>query len=128
LSEKSLQKFSKGQSFTFKPKTAASVFEDSAIWTFNNSRELEIESRVHFANLKLALWGLDFRFASEFMGEGSGELLEVWGTPLGPFSESFEFKKKMELVQISIQMRIYAVGGRADVLPSAPSESIFRQD
>jgi hypothetical protein len=62
------------------------------------------------------------------MGEGSGELLEVWGTPLGPFSESFEFKKKMELVQISIQMRIYAVGGRADVLPSAPSESIFRQD
>jgi hypothetical protein len=44
------------------------------------------------------------------------------------FSESFEYKKKMELVQISIQMRIYAVGGRADVLPSAPSESVFKQD
>jgi hypothetical protein len=70
------------------------VFEDSAIQTFNNSRELEIESRVHFTNLKLALWGLDFRFASEFMGEGSGALLDVWGTPLGPFSERFEFKKK----------------------------------
>jgi hypothetical protein len=36
------------------------------------------------------------------MSEGSGALLEVWGTPLGPFSESFEFKKKTELVQISI--------------------------
>jgi hypothetical protein len=30
------------------------------------------------------------------------------------FSESFEYKKKMELVQISIQMRIYVVRGRAD--------------
>jgi hypothetical protein len=59
------------------------------------------------------------------MGEGSGVLLEVWGTP---FSESFEFKKKMELVQISIQMRIYAVGGKAGALPSAPGESVFRQD
>jgi hypothetical protein len=80
----------------------ASVFEDSAIWTFNNSRELEIESRVHFANLKLALWGLDFGFVSEFMAECSRALLKVWGTPLGPFSESFEFKNKMELVQVSI--------------------------
>jgi hypothetical protein len=128
LSKKSLQKFSKGRSFTFKPKTAASVFEDSAIRTFNNSRELEIESRVHFVNLKPTLSGLDFGFASEFMGEGSGALLEIWGTPLGPFSESLKFKKKTELVQISIQMRIYAVGGRVDVLPSAPGESIFRQD
>jgi hypothetical protein len=34
---------------------AASVFEDSAIRPFNNSRELEIESRVYYANLKLAL-------------------------------------------------------------------------
>jgi hypothetical protein len=34
---------------------AASVFEDSAIRTFNNSRELEIEYRIRFANLKLAL-------------------------------------------------------------------------
>jgi hypothetical protein len=33
----------------------ASVFKDSAIWSFNNSRGLKIESRVHFANLKLAL-------------------------------------------------------------------------
>jgi hypothetical protein len=32
-----------------------SVFEDSAIRTFNNSQELEIESRVHFVNMKLAL-------------------------------------------------------------------------
>jgi hypothetical protein len=55
------------------------------------------------------------------MSEGSGALLEVWGTPLGPFSESFEFKKKTELVQISIQMRIYA-------LPLTPGESVFRQD
>jgi hypothetical protein len=62
------------------------------------------------------------------MGEGSGALLEVWGTPLGPFSKSFEFKKKMELVQILIQMWIYVVGGRAGALPSAPSESVFRQD
>jgi hypothetical protein len=103
------------------------VFEDSTIWTFNNSRELEIESRVHFTNLKLALWGLDFRFASEFKGEGSGVLLEVWGTPLGLFSESFKFKKKTKLVQILIQMRIYAVGGGAGALPSATGESVFRK-
>jgi hypothetical protein len=38
------------------------------------------------------------------MGEGSGALLKVWGTLLDPFSESFEFKKKIELVQILIQM------------------------
>jgi hypothetical protein len=31
------------------------VFEDSTIQSFNNSRGLEIKSRVHFANLKLAL-------------------------------------------------------------------------
>jgi hypothetical protein len=62
------------------------------------------------------------------MGEGSGALLNIWGTSLGSFSESFEFKKKTELVQISIQMRICIVGGRVDVLPSAPGESVFRQD
>jgi hypothetical protein len=62
------------------------------------------------------------------MGEGSGALLEVWGTPLGPFSESFKFKKKMELVQILIQVRIHTIGGRAHALPSAPGESVFRQD
>jgi hypothetical protein len=61
------------------------------------------------------------------MGEGSRVLLKVWGTPLGPFSESFEFKKKTELAQISIQMWIYADGGRADALPLAPGESVFRQ-
>jgi hypothetical protein len=62
------------------------------------------------------------------MGKGSGALLEDWGTPLGPFSESFEFKKKTELVQISIQMWIYAIEGRVGALPSAPGESVLRQD
>jgi hypothetical protein len=62
------------------------------------------------------------------MGRGGEALLEVWRALLDLFSESFEYKKKMELVQISIQMRIYAVGGRADVLPSAPGESVFKQD
>jgi hypothetical protein len=62
------------------------------------------------------------------MGEGSGALLKVWGTPLGPFSESFEFMKRMELIQISIKMRIYAVRGRAGALALAPGESVFRQD
>jgi hypothetical protein len=62
------------------------------------------------------------------MGGGSGALLEVWRTPLDLFSESFEYKKKTELVQISIQMRIYAIGGRADALSSAPGESVFGQD
>jgi hypothetical protein len=114
--------------FYLQTKDATLVFENSAIWTFNNSREVEIESRVRFENLKLALRGLDFGFASEFMGEGSRALLEVWGTPLGLFSKSFEFMKKTELVQIWIQMRNYAVGGRAGALPSAPGESVFRQD
>jgi hypothetical protein len=62
------------------------------------------------------------------MGGGSEVLLEVWRAPLDLFLESFEYKKKMELVQISIQMQIYVVGGRADVLPSAPGESVFKQD
>jgi hypothetical protein len=61
------------------------------------------------------------------MGGGAEALLEVWRALLDLFSESFEYKKKMELVQISIQMRIYAVEGRADVLPSAPGESVFKQ-
>jgi hypothetical protein len=34
----------------------------------------------------------------------------------------------MELAQISIQMQIYVVGGRADALPSTPGESAFKQD
>jgi hypothetical protein len=49
-----LQEFSRGQSFTFRPKTAASGFEDSAIWSFK-SQGLEVESRVRLANLKLEL-------------------------------------------------------------------------
>jgi hypothetical protein len=55
-------------------------------------------------------------------------LLKVWRAPLDLFSESFKYKKKIELLQILIQMRIYAVGGRADVLPSVPGESFFKQD
>jgi hypothetical protein len=62
------------------------------------------------------------------MGGGSEALLEVWRALLDLFLESFEYKKKTELVQILIQMRIYAVGGGADALPSAPSESVFKQD
>jgi hypothetical protein len=61
------------------------------------------------------------------MGGGSGALLEVRRTPLDLFSESFKFKKKPELVQISIQTRIDTVGERAEVLPSAPGELVFRQ-
>jgi hypothetical protein len=49
-----VQEFSRGRSFTFRPKTAASGFEDSAIWSFK-SRGLEVESRVRLANLKLEL-------------------------------------------------------------------------
>jgi hypothetical protein len=44
------------------------------------------------------------------MGGDSEVLLQVWRVPLDLFSESFEYKKKMELGQMSIQMRIYAVG------------------
>jgi hypothetical protein len=62
------------------------------------------------------------------MGGGSEALLEVWRALLDLFSESFEYKKKMELVQILIQVRIYAVVGTADALPSAPGESGFKQD
>jgi hypothetical protein len=62
------------------------------------------------------------------MGGGSKVLLVVSRAPLDLFSESFEYKKKTELVQISIQMRIYAIRGRADALPSAPGESVFKQD
>jgi hypothetical protein len=50
-------------------------------------------------------------------------LLEVWKASLDPFSGSFGYKGKTELVQISIQ--IYVVGGRADALPSAPGGSAF---
>jgi hypothetical protein len=60
------------------------------------------------------------------MGGGSETLLEVSRAPLDLFSESFEYKKKTELVQISIQMQIYAVEGKADALSSAPGESVFK--
>jgi hypothetical protein len=49
-----LQEFSRGQSFTFRPKMAALGFENSAIWSFK-SRGLEVESRVHLTDLKLEL-------------------------------------------------------------------------
>jgi hypothetical protein len=49
-----LHEFSRGQSFTFRPETAALGFKDSAIRGFKG-RGLEVESRVHLANLKLAL-------------------------------------------------------------------------
>jgi hypothetical protein len=49
-----LQEFSRGQSFTFRPKIATSGFEDSAIRSFK-SQGLEVESRVRLVNLKLAL-------------------------------------------------------------------------
>jgi hypothetical protein len=49
-----LQEFSRGQSFTVRPKTTASGFVDSTIWSFK-SRGLEVESRVRLVNLKLEL-------------------------------------------------------------------------
>ena len=89
---------------------ATLVLEDSTIRSFDNSRGPEIGSRVHFMNLKLALWGLDFGFTSGFMGGGSGALLEVQRTPLDLFPESFNLKQKAELVQISIQTRSTLLG------------------
>jgi hypothetical protein len=62
------------------------------------------------------------------MGGGSEELLEVWRALLDLFLESFEYKNKIELVQILIQTQIYAVGGRADTLSSSLGESVFKQD
>jgi hypothetical protein len=50
-------------------------------------------------------------------------LLEVWKALLDLFSGSFGYKGKMELVQILI--RIYAIGEKADALPSAPGGSAF---
>jgi hypothetical protein len=61
------------------------------------------------------------------MGGGSEVLLEVWRALLDLFSTSFEYKKKIELVQISIQMWIYAVGGRAIELPSTPGELVLNK-
>jgi hypothetical protein len=57
------------------------------------------------------------------MDGGPKALLEVWKASLDPFSGSFGYKGKTELVQISI--RIYAVGEKTDALPSAPSGLAF---
>ena len=57
------------------------------------------------------------------MDGGPKVLLEVWKASLDLFSGSFGYKGKTELVQISI--RIYAVGEKADALPSAPGGSTF---
>jgi hypothetical protein len=57
------------------------------------------------------------------MDEGPKVLLEVWKALLDLFSESFGYKRKTELVQISI--RIYAVGEKTSVLPSTPGGSTF---
>jgi hypothetical protein len=117
-----LQEFSRGQSFTSRPKTVASGFKDSAIQSFK-SRGLEVESRVCLANLKLALGGFDYGFTSRFMDGDPKALLDVWKASLDLLSGSFGYKGKMELVQISIQN--YAVGEKSDALPSAPGGSTF---
>jgi hypothetical protein len=57
------------------------------------------------------------------MDGGPKALLEVWKASLDLFSRSFAYKGKKELVQISI--RIYVVGEKADVLPSALGGSAF---
>jgi hypothetical protein len=57
------------------------------------------------------------------MDGGPKVLLEVWKASLDLFSRSFGYKGKTELVQILI--RIYAVGEKADVLPSTPGGSAF---
>jgi hypothetical protein len=57
------------------------------------------------------------------MDGGPKALIEVWKASLDLFSESFRYKGKMKLVQISI--RIYAVGEKADALPSTPGGSAF---
>jgi hypothetical protein len=57
------------------------------------------------------------------MDGGPKALLEVWKASLDLFLESFGYKGKTELVQISI--RIYTVGEKANALPSAPGGSAF---
>jgi hypothetical protein len=57
------------------------------------------------------------------MDGGPKALIEVWKASLDLFSKSFRYKGKMKLVQISI--RIYAVGEKADALPSTPGGSAF---
>jgi hypothetical protein len=57
------------------------------------------------------------------MDGGPKALLDVWKASLDLFSESFGYKGKTELVQISIQ--IYAAGEKTGALPSAPGGSTF---
>jgi hypothetical protein len=57
------------------------------------------------------------------MDGGPKALVEVWKASLDLFSESFRYKGKTELVQISIW--IYAAGEKTGALPSAPSGSTF---
>jgi hypothetical protein len=57
------------------------------------------------------------------MDGGPKALLDVWKASLDLSSASFGYKGEMELIQISI--RIYAVGEKTDVLPSAPGGSTF---
>jgi hypothetical protein len=57
------------------------------------------------------------------MNGGPKALLEVWNTSLDLFYGSFGYKGNTKLAQISIQ--IYAVGEKADALPSAPGGSAF---
>ena len=57
------------------------------------------------------------------MDRGPKTLLEVWKASLDLFLGSFGYKGKTELAQISI--RIYAVGEKANALPSAPGGSAF---
>jgi hypothetical protein len=57
------------------------------------------------------------------MDGGPKALLEVWMASLDLFLGSLVYKGKTELVQISIW--IYAVGERANALPSAPGGSSF---
>jgi hypothetical protein len=61
------------------------------------------------------------------MGGGAGALLVVRRALLDLFPESFEFKQKAELVQISIRTQIDTVGERTDALSSALGKSAFRQ-
>jgi hypothetical protein len=119
-----LQEFSRGRSFTFKPKMTALGFEHSAIQSFK-SQGLEVESRVRLANLKLALWEFDYGFTSGFMDGGPKALHEVYNASLDLFLGSLGYKGKTELVRITI--RIYAVGEKAVALPSAPGVSAFNE-
>jgi hypothetical protein len=57
------------------------------------------------------------------MDGGPKALLEVWMALLDLFLGCLVYKGKTELVQISIW--IYAVGERANALPSAPGGSAF---